>query len=299
MSGLKRVSIIARSTSIEGKSVGLAERVHLLAAHARSKEIARVAAHADSGLIGGFAVGIAAGGWRVSNRAVAVVETVARVAGETSSGVGIAGLAERIALDAHEGRIQEESTVTLLADSISQVLAVDIAVGCTSDCASRTSNHIPRVASQASSGVGIGSLAERAHLSAFSRAIKVKLSGALSADRLGLVVFLAVGILEGNSADASIEGIAREARKAGSIDLVGGLAEWVERLTGRNLLIEVVTSVAADAHSALRVASAVRILLFRHDTVRTVDYVTWVAGQTGAIGVVSVAEGIYGYAGAG
>lgn len=81
--------------------------------------------------------------------------------------------------------------------------------------------------------------------------------------------------------------------------MVGGLAEWVERLTGRNLLIEVVTSVAADAHSTLRVASAVRILLLRHDAVRTVDYVTWVAGQASAIGVVSVAEGIYGYAGAG
>lgn len=77
LSGLKRVSIIARSTSVEGRSVGLAERVHLLAAHARSKEIARVAAHADSGLISGFAVGITTGGWRVSDRTVAVVETVA------------------------------------------------------------------------------------------------------------------------------------------------------------------------------------------------------------------------------
>lgn len=172
LSGLKRVSIIARGTSVESRSVGLAKRVHLLAAHARSKEVARVAAHADSGLISGFAVGIAAGGWRVSDRTVAVVETVARVAGETSSGVGIAGLAERIALDAHEGRIQEESTVTLLADSISQVLAVDIAVRCTSDCASRTSNHIPRVTSQASSGVGIGSPAKWTDLPAFSSSVK-------------------------------------------------------------------------------------------------------------------------------
>ena len=80
--------------------------------------------------------------------------------------------------------------------------------------------------------------------------------------------------------------------------MIGSLAEWVERLTGRNLLAEVVTSVAADAHSTLRVASAIRILLPCDDTVRTVDYIAWVAGQTGAVGVVGIAEGIYGYAGA-
>lgn len=81
--------------------------------------------------------------------------------------------------------------------------------------------------------------------------------------------------------------------------MVGSLAEWVERLAGRDLLVEVVASVATDAHSALRVASAVRILLLRHDAVNTVDNVTWVAGKASTVGVVSVAEGIYGYAGAG
>lgn len=80
--------------------------------------------------------------------------------------------------------------------------------------------------------------------------------------------------------------------------MIGSLAEWVERLTSRNLLVEVVASVTADAHSTLRVASAVRILLPCDNAVRTVDDIAWVTGQTGAVGVVCVAEGIYGYAGA-
>lgn len=172
MSGLKRVSIVARGACVGGRSVGLAKRVHFLAAHARSKEVARVAAHADSGLVGGFAVGITTGGWRVSNSTVAIAETVARIAGKAGTGVGIAGLAKRIALDAHEGRIQEESTVTPLADSISQVLAIDVTVRCSSDCASRTSNHVSRIASQASSGVGISGSAERTDLPALSSSVK-------------------------------------------------------------------------------------------------------------------------------
>lgn len=64
-------------------------------------------------------------------------------------------------------------------------------------------------------------------------------------------------------------------------------------------MAEIVTCVAACALSALRVASAVRILLLCNDAVDAVDHVAWVAGEAGPVGVVSVTKGVNWHAGAG